>query len=76
MRKLLRNIARSKLKDMGCDHINKRLRYNWRRVIGAYPVNVVTGERMNDSYHGTQEHKPGDTRHLFSYAMKPMKAVE
>lgn len=76
MRKLLRSMARAKLKEMGCDHVNKRMRYNWRRVIGAYPVNTVTGKRMNEGYHGKQYHKPGAAWHLFSYTMKPAKKAK
>lgn len=80
MRKYLRNMARATLNNIGCDHVNKRMRDNWRRVIGAYPVNTVTGKRMNEGYHGKQmnkrKNKSETAQHLFSYTMKPMKKAK
>lgn len=68
MRKILRNMAKAKMKEMGVDKINKRMRGNWRRVIGAYPTNTETGEKMRDGYHGRKKYRPGSyISHLFHY---------
>ena len=54
MRKILRNMAKAQMKKMGADKINKRMRYNWRRVVGAYPTDVMTGEKIKEDYHGAR----------------------
>lgn len=67
MRKLLRNMAKAKMARMGYSKINKCMDNDrWCEVIGAYPVNVVTGKRMSKSFHGKKKPKSGD-RHLFVY---------
>ena len=40
MRKILRNMAKAKMAQMGYSKIN------WREIIGAYPVNLFTGKKM------------------------------
>lgn len=59
MRKILRNMAKAK--------INKRMRGNWREIIGAYPVNLFTGKKMSKSFHGRKRNKPGSYGSLFAY---------
>lgn len=39
MRKILRNMAKAKMAQMGYSKIN------WREIIGAYPVNLFTGKK-------------------------------
>ena len=71
MRKILRNMAKAKMKEMGVDKINKRMRGNWRRVINAYPTDIMTGEKMRDGYHGRKKYRPVSyTNHLFHYNWK------
>lgn len=70
MRKLLRNMAKAKMAQMGYSKINKRMgNGRWRQVIGAYPTNVVTGEKMTSGFHGKKKYQrgPGSLRHLFVY---------
>ena len=68
MRKLLRSIAKAQMKRMGADKINKRMRHNWRRIIGAYPTDVMTGKEMAKDYHGRKEYRKGSySNHLFFY---------
>lgn len=45
MRKILRNMAKAKMAQMGYSKVNKRMRGNWREIIGAYPVNLFTGKK-------------------------------
>ncbi len=67
MRKMLRNMAKAKMAQMGYSKINKRMRYNWRELVGAFPVNVVTGKEMSKSFHGKKRYKAGHYQHLFAY---------
>lgn len=68
MRKLLRSMAKAKMARMGYSKINKRMRRGqWRELTGAYPVNVVTGEKMTRSFRGLKKYKPGHWQHLFAY---------
>lgn len=68
MRKLLRNMAKNKMAQMGYSKINKRMRNGfWRQVIGAYPTNVVTGKKMTAGFHGKKKYKAGHYQHLFAY---------
>jgi len=70
MRKFLRNMAKAKMKEMGYSKINKRMDHGrWREVVGAYPVNVVTGQEMSKSFCGKKKYQrgPGSLRHLFAY---------
>ena len=71
MRKLLRSMAKAQMKKTGMNKINKRMRYNWRRIIGAYPTDVITGEMMAKNYHGSKEYQKGSySNHLFFYNWK------
>lgn len=75
MRKLLRSMAKAQMKKMGADKINKRMRYNWRRVVGAYPIDTMTGEKMREDYHGRKEYRPGTySNHLFFYNWRFIKS--
>lgn len=67
MRKFLRNMAKAKMKEMGYSKVNKRMRGNWREIIGAYPVNLFTGKKMSKSFHGRKRNKPGSYGSLFAY---------
>ena len=68
MRKLLRSMAKAKMKQMGYSKPNKRMgNGQWRQLVGAYPVNIFTGDRMSKSYHGKKKYKPGHWQHLFAY---------
>ncbi len=68
MRKFLRNMAKAKMAQMGYSKINKWMRFGqWRQVIDAYPVNVVTGEKMPKTFHGKKKYKAGHYQHLFAY---------
>ena len=67
MRKILRNMAKAKMAQMGYSKINKRMRGNWREIIGAYPVNIITGQQMSKSFHGRKRNKPGSYGSLFAY---------
>lgn len=67
MRKLLRNMAKAKMAQMGYSKVNKRMRGNWREIIGAYPVNLFTGKKMSKSFHGRKRNKPGSYGSLFAY---------
>lgn len=74
MRKILRNMAKAQMKKMGADKINKRMSYNWRRVIGAYPTNVMTGEKMKSGYFGRKKYRLGTyMNHLFRYDWRFIK---
>lgn len=37
MRKLLRSMAKAKMRKAGYTKVNRRMSYQWRQVIGAYP---------------------------------------
>ncbi len=67
MRKILRNMAKAKMAQMGYSKVNKRMRGNWREIIGAYPVNLFTGKKMSKSFHGRKRNKPGSYGSLFAY---------
>lgn len=68
MRKLLRNMAKAKMKEMGYSKVNKRLdRGRWREIVGAYPANLFTGEKMSMSFRGRKKNKPGSYNSLFAY---------
>lgn len=68
MRKILRNMAKAKMAQMGYSKINKRMRKGyWREIIGAYPVNLVTGKKMSKNFRGRKRNKPGSYSHLFAY---------
>ena len=67
MRKILRNMAKAKMAQMGYSKVNKRMRGNWREIIGAYPVNLFTGKKMSKSFHGRKRNKPGSYSSLFAY---------
>ena len=67
MRKILRNMAKAKMAQMGYSKVNKRMRGNWREIIGAYPVNLFTGKKMSKSFHGRKRNKPGSYGSLFVY---------
>lgn len=68
MRKLLRNMAKAKMAQMGYSKINKRMRYGqWQQISNAYPVNVVTGQEMSKGFHGKKKYKSGHWQHLFAY---------
>ena len=74
MRKILRNMAKAQMKKTGVDNINMRMRYHWRRIVGAYPTDVVTGEKMKPDYHGHKEYRPGTyMNHLFHYDWRFIK---
>lgn len=67
MRKLLRNMAKARMRQMGYSKPNKRMSNGrWRQVVGAYPVSTVTGKRMSKGFVGKKQYKSGD-RHLFVY---------
>ena len=66
MRKLLRNMARAKMKEMGYSKVNKRVSY-WREIVGAYPVNLFTGRQMSKNFHGRKKNKKGSYSSLFAY---------
>lgn len=67
MRKILRNMAKAKMAQMGYSKVNKRMRGNWREIIGAYPVNLFTGKKMSKSFYGRKRNKPGSYGSLFAY---------
>ena len=66
MRKMLRNMAKAKMAQMGYSKINKRMSH-WREIVGAYPVNIITGKKMSRSFHGNKRNKPGCYSSLFAY---------
>ena len=61
MRKILRNMAKAKMAQMGYSKIN------WREIIGAYPVNIITGQQMSKSFRGRKKNKKGSYSSLFAY---------
>lgn len=49
MRKLLRSMAKAEMVHRGYSKVNRRMSHSyggWRAVIGAYPINLVTGKKM------------------------------
>ena len=70
MRKLLRQMAKAKMKRMGASKVNRAIGSGrWRSIVGAYPIDTITGERMKRNYHGQKKYKPGSyANHLFSYS--------
>ena len=72
MRKLLRQMAKAQMKKMGSDKINKRMSHGrWRQFVGAYPINVVSGKKMEKGYRGQKQYRPGSrNNHLFFYNWK------
>ncbi|MEY8404375.1 hypothetical protein AALA54_13745 [Oscillospiraceae bacterium 44-34] len=67
MRKFLRNMARAKMKRMGYSNVNLKMRGHWREIIGAYPVNIITGQQMSKSFRGRKKNKKGSYSSLFAY---------
>lgn len=67
MRKLLRNMAKAKMTQMGYSKVNKRMKYHWREIVGAYPVNLITGKKMSRSFRGRKRNKAGSYSSLFAY---------
>lgn len=68
MRKILRKMAKAQMKWRGSAKINKQMSDGrWREIIGAYPVSIVTGEKMSRNFHGSKRYKPGHWQHLFTY---------
>lgn len=67
MRKFLRNMARAKMKRMGYSNVNLKMRGYWREIIGAYPVNIITGQQMSKSFRGRKKNKKGSYSSLFAY---------
>lgn len=68
MRKLFRNMARIKMTRLGVSKVNKRMNHGrWREIIGAYPVNLNTGERMTKGFRGSKRYKKGARNPLFVY---------
>lgn len=67
MRKILRNMAKAQMAQMGYSKINKRMRGHWREIIGAYPISLVAGEKMSKSFRGRKRNKPGSYSSLFAY---------
>ena len=65
MRKFLRNMARAKM--MGYSNVNLKMRGHWREIIGAYPVNIITGQQMSKSFRGRKKNKKGSYSSLFAY---------
>lgn len=63
MRKFLRNMARAKMKRMGYSNVNLKM----REIIGAYPVNIITGQQMSKSFRGRKKNKKGSYSSLFAY---------
>ena len=64
MRKFLRNMARAKMKRMGYSNVNLKMRGHWREIIGAYPVNIITGQQI---FRGRKKNKKGSYSSLFAY---------
>lgn len=67
MRKFFRNMARAKMKKMGYSNVNLKMRGHWREIIGAYPVNIITGKQMSKNFHGRKKNKKGSYSSLFAY---------
>ncbi len=67
MRKFFRNMARTKMKKMGYSNVNLKMRGHWREIVGAYPVNIITGAPMNKGFRGKKKYKAGHIGHIFAY---------
>lgn len=70
MRKLLRSMAKAEMERCGYSKVNRRMSHSyggWRAVIGAYPINLVTGKKMAGNYHGQKKYPKGNHSHLFVY---------
>lgn len=68
MRKLLRNMARTRMKRLGYSKVNKRMGHGrWREIVNAYPINVATGMKMPKGYRGNKRSKAGTRSSLFAY---------
>lgn len=68
MRKILRRIAKARMAKRGIQHINKHFRaWNWRGAVNAYPIDCMTGKRMNRNYVGQKKHQSRYANHLFVY---------
>lgn len=68
MRKILRKMAKANIKRNGAAHINRQMAVGrWREYVGAYPVNIITGERMSKNFHGSKRYRKGHWQHLFVY---------
>ena len=67
MRKILRRMAKAAMARQGVDHVNKRMRLNWRRVVNAYPEDCLTGKPISKQYVGEKKHQSRYTNHLFVY---------
>lgn len=68
MRKMLRNMARAKMAREGYSKVNKRMGNGfWRKVVNAYPTNVISGKKMSKNYHGHKRNKKGSYNSLFVY---------
>ncbi len=74
MRKLLRRMAKEYLRQHGASHVNKVISNGrWRQFVGAYPIDTMTGKRMQKNYHGHKKFRRGSyNNHLFFYDMKFM----
>ena len=57
MRKILRRMAKAAMARQGVDHVNKRMRLNWRQITKAYPVEKYTGMRMTPQYRGRKDNR-------------------
>lgn len=66
MRKLLRNMAKAKMKKMGYSKVNYRIRGYWREIVVAYPVNLLTGKKMDKSFRGRKKNKKGSYAAVYS----------
>lgn len=68
MRKLLRNMTKAKMRNMGYANINKRMsRGRWREIIGAYPMNIKTGRQMKKSFYGNKKYPKCWRNPIFMY---------
>ncbi len=70
MRKLLRSIAREKMKKAEMDKPNRRLSRLWRSVTQTYPTDTITGRKMTHGYIGRKRYPSGSrANHLFCYSL-------
>lgn len=68
MRKILRNMAKARMAQMGYSTVNRRMSHGrWRGIVGAYPVSLLTGKKMSKSFRGHKRNKPGSYYSLFAY---------
>ncbi len=70
MRKLLRRMAKVRMKQMGYSKVNTWMSQHWREIVGAYPVNLVTGKKMSKGFRdfrGKKQYNAGHYSHLFAY---------